>query len=124
MDNEDVGVGKVHFSDIKIKPSGYSSYKEEDGPQFTNDDPASANSVINHFTNFINCVKSRKWQNLNADILEGHLSTSLCHLGNIACQLKRTLYFNSNAEKFVNDPEADAYLSKRYRAPYLLPDNV
>ena len=124
LDNEDVGVSNVHYSDIQIKPSGYSSYKEEDGPQFTNDDPAAANSVVNHFTNFLECVKSRKWQNLNAGILEGHLSTSLCHLGNIACRVKRTLHFNPNAEKFVNDPEADAYLTKMYRAPYLLPDSV
>ena len=124
LDNEDVGVSKVHYSDIKIKPDGFSSYNEEDGPKFTNDDPATANSVVNHFTNFLECVKSRKWQNLNADILEGHLSTSLCHLGNIACRVKRTLHFNPNAEKFVNDPEADAYLTKMYRAPYLLPDKV
>ncbi len=124
LGNEDDGLSKVHYSDIKIKPDGFSSYKEEDGPEFNNDDPATANSVVNHFTNFIDCVRSRKWQNLNADILEGHLSTSLCHLGNIASRLQRTLHFNPNAERFVNDPEADTYLTKMYRAPYLLPDKV
>jgi len=124
MHDEDTGNPEVHYSDIKIKPSGRSSYKEEDGPKFTNDDPATANSVDNHFTNFIGCVRSGKWQNLNADILEGHLSTSLCHLGNIACRLKRTLHFNPSAEKFVNDSEADTYLTKMYRAPYLLPETV
>jgi hypothetical protein len=56
--------------------------------------------------------------------MEGHLSTSLCHLGNIATRLKRTLHFNPNAEKFVNDSEADSYLTKMYRAPFLLPDSV
>ncbi|MCD6355409.1 MAG: Gfo/Idh/MocA family oxidoreductase [Prolixibacteraceae bacterium] len=124
LENEDVGNGKVHYSNINIKPDGYSSYKEDDGPGFTNDVPAFSNSVVNHFTNFIECVKSRKWQNLNADILEGHLSTSLCHLGNIASRLKRTLYFNPNTEKFVNDEEADTYLTKIYRPPFLLPQSV
>jgi len=37
-----------------------------------------------NFGNFINCVRSRKCQQLNADILEGHLSSALCHLGNIS----------------------------------------
>jgi len=124
LGNEDTGGGQVHYSDVNIKPSGYSSYTEEDGHKFTVDDPATADSVQNHFVNFIESVKSRKWQDLNADILEGHLSTSLCHLGNIACRLKKTLHFNPETEKFVNDPEADAYLTKIYRAPYILPETV
>jgi predicted dehydrogenase len=37
-----------------------------------------------HFGNFIKAVRSRKVEDLNADILEGHLSTALCHLGNIS----------------------------------------
>lgn len=124
IDNEDVGNPKAFYSDIKIQPSGYSSYKEQDGPVFASDDPATSDSVINHFTNFIDCVRSGNRQNLNAGILEGHLSTSLCHLGNIACRLKRPLHFNPDTEKFVNDPEADKYLSKTYRAPFLLPEKV
>ena len=124
MANEDVGKCQIHFSDIKILPSGYSSYSEEEGPAFTNEDPATRDSVLNHFTNFIDCVRSRKWQDLNADILEGHLSTSLCHLGNIACNLKRSLRFNPHAETFINDTEADTYLTKSYRSPYDLPEKV
>ncbi|GAB1451222.1 Gfo/Idh/MocA family oxidoreductase [Draconibacterium sp.] len=124
IDNEDVGTAKTYLSDIKIQADGFSSYKENEGPVFTSEDPATANSVVNHFTNFLDCVRTRKWQNLNAEIMEGHLSTSLCHLGNIATRLKKTLHFNPNAEKFVNDTEADSYLTKMYRAPFLLPDEV
>jgi len=69
-------------------------------------------------------VRSRQWQDLNADILEGHLSTSLCHLGNIACRIKKPLEFNSQEETFVNDEEANSYLTKAYRSPYVLPDKV
>ena len=124
LENEDVGTGKVYFSNIKINPDGFSSLEEEEGPVFNNDDPASSNSLVNHFSNFLECLRSGKRQNLNAEIMEGHLSTSLCHLGNIASRLKRTLYFNPDAEKFVNDQEADAYLTKSYRPPFLLPENV
>ncbi len=40
-----------------------------------------------HFANFITAVRSRKIEDLNADILEGHLSSALCHLGNISYRL-------------------------------------
>ncbi|MEI6772882.1 MAG: gfo/Idh/MocA family oxidoreductase, partial [Planctomycetota bacterium] len=43
----------------------------------------------NHFANFINAVRSRKRESLNAEILEGHLSTALCHIGNISWRLGR-----------------------------------
>jgi hypothetical protein len=70
----------------------------------------------------MDCVRSRRWQDLNAEILEGHLSTSLCHLGNIACRLNKPLRFNPHAERFVDDQEADSYLTKEYRFPYVLPE--
>ncbi len=124
MENEDEGTSKVYFSDIKLTPSGFSSYKEEEGPVFSNNEPATADSVVNHFTNFISCVKSRNWQDLNAEIREGHLSTSLCHLGNIATRLKRTLHFNPDTETFTDDEEANSYLTKLYRDPFLLPEQV
>jgi len=37
-----------------------------------------------HYANFIKAVRSRKHTDLNADILEGHLSSALCHTGNIS----------------------------------------
>jgi predicted dehydrogenase len=42
-----------------------------------------------HFANFLKAVRSRKVSDLNADILEGHQSTALCHLGNISYRLGR-----------------------------------
>jgi predicted dehydrogenase len=41
----------------------------------------------NHFANFLKAVRSRKIADLNADILEGHQSTALCHIGNISFRL-------------------------------------
>src|SRR2546426_3323105 len=40
-----------------------------------------------HYENFIKAVRSRKHTDLNADILEGHLSSALCHTGNISYRL-------------------------------------
>jgi predicted dehydrogenase len=40
-----------------------------------------------HMPNFINALRSRKVSDLNADILEGHLSSALCHMGNISYRL-------------------------------------
>src|SRR5262249_43161021 len=39
-------------------------------------------AASSHFANFIDAVRSRKYTDLKADILEGHLSSALCHTGN------------------------------------------
>jgi predicted dehydrogenase len=41
----------------------------------------------NHFANFIGAVISRKGESLNGKILDGHLSSALCHTGNISHRL-------------------------------------
>jgi predicted dehydrogenase len=74
-----------------------------------------------HFGNWIDCIRSRKWQDLNADIEEGHMSTAMMHLGNIAYRTGRKLHFNPLSEKFVNDEDADSYLTRNYRPPFVLP---
>ncbi len=45
------------------------------------------NGTSDHFANFIKAVHSRKHTDLNADILEGHLSSALCHTGNVSYRL-------------------------------------
>ncbi|MBM3879386.1 MAG: Gfo/Idh/MocA family oxidoreductase [Verrucomicrobia bacterium] len=42
---------------------------------------------VNIFENFIQCMRTRKQQDLCADILEAHLSSALCHLGNASYRL-------------------------------------
>ncbi len=122
--DEDTGTYQAHFADIQLLPIGYSSYHEEAGPLFTKKDTSPTAAEDSHFRNFIDCVSSRNWHDLHADILEGHLSSSLCHLGNIACRLKRTLEFDPYSEQFVNDAEADRYLTQMYREPFVLPSQV
>jgi predicted dehydrogenase len=66
-----------------------------------------------HVRNF--CDAIRKEAQLNADALTGHLSASLCHLGNVATRLGRSLTFDPQAERVVGDQEADALLRREYR---------
>jgi predicted dehydrogenase len=46
-----------------------------------------------HFDNFIKAVRSRNVSDLNADILDGHISSALCHLGNISYRLGSQVSF-------------------------------
>ncbi len=43
-----------------------------------------------HFANFVKTVRSRKREDQNAEILEGHISSALCHTGNISYRLGKT----------------------------------
>lgn len=69
-----------------------------------------------HFRNFIDCVISRKEP--IAPIETAHRSITLAHLGNIAMILGRNLKWDPDKEKFVNDAEADAMLSRPLRSPW------
>lgn len=122
-----------------------------------------------HFGNFVECVRSRKRQDLHAEILDGYQSSMLAHLGNIsyrlgtevpfsketkafgddkaayesfesmkahladAAKLKleestyrlgRALSYDAKAEKFVGDEEANTLLTRPYRKPFVVPEQV
>jgi predicted dehydrogenase len=59
-----------------------------------------------HFGNFIAAVRSRKVEDLNADILEGHYSAALCHLANISYRMGQEVPFNKPTKAFGDDKEA------------------
>ena len=71
-----------------------------------------------HMRNFIDCVKSRK------DPIEpveaGHRTASLCHLGNIAMKLHRSIHWDPQMEQILNDEEAGKMLSRPMRAPWTI----
>ena len=54
----------------------------------------------------------------------GVTSTNLAHLANASYRLKRLLQYDEAARSFVNDAEANACLTRKYRAPYIVPDQV
>lgn len=72
-----------------------------------------------HTQNFIAAI--REGVALNADALVGHLSTSLCHLGNIATRLGRSLDFDPVAEQIVGDEEANRLVRREYRDHWARP---
>jgi hypothetical protein len=65
-----------------------------------------------HFANFIKAVRSGKKEDLNADILEGHLSSALCHMGNISYRLGNEVPFNKETKTFGDDKEAGESLAR------------
>lgn len=84
-------------------------------------------SGTEHFANFVNALRSGKDEDLHCDVNEGFYSTVLPLLGNISYRLKREVRFmggDFNQERIVNDPEANALLTREYRAPYVVPDQV
>jgi len=66
----------------------------------------------NHFENFIKAVRSRKSEDLHADILEGHLSSALCHLGNISYRLGTEAKFDGASNAFGDNKEAAEALAR------------
>jgi predicted dehydrogenase len=119
------------------------------------------------FGNFIDCVRSRKRDHLNADVAEGHYSSALCHLGNISYRTGEKEAFDLKSRKFHKNPQvsegfealndnlkgiglklgdttyqigkqlefdpigerfknegANALLSRPYRKPFVVPENV
>ncbi len=101
---------------------GYDSYKtwlgqdQEPGP--------SLKAGGNNWANWIQCVKSRKKEDLNAPIEEGYYSCTLLHLGNWSYRLGRTLHFDPEKEMVIGDDEANRMLKGTFRKPYVVPENV
>ena len=77
-----------------------------------------------HWANFIGAVRSRKREDLTAEIEEGALSCNLMHLANISYRLGRTLNWDAKTMTVVNDPEANKMLTREYRAPFVVPKHL
>jgi predicted dehydrogenase len=65
-----------------------------------------------HFDNFVKAVRSGKVEDQTGDILEGHLSSALCHLGNISYRLGTTLPFDQAGAPLAQDKDASATLDR------------
>jgi predicted dehydrogenase len=87
--------------------------KREPGP--------SARGEGNAYDTFITAVRSRKREALGVEIEEGHLSSALCHLANMAYRLGRTIEFDPVHERCVGDEQANRLLTRQYREPFVVP---
>jgi predicted dehydrogenase len=96
--------------------------KHEPGPSSDGSPPSIMNE--GHIANWIDALRARDRGSLTADIHEGHMSSSLCYLGNIAFETERTLRFDPSTERFIGDDEANRHLTREYRKPFVLPTQV
>ena len=66
--------------------------------------------------NWLDCIESRKAPISPVDI--GHMACVVCLISHIAMKITRELEWDSKAEKFINDDEANALLARPQRKPY------
>jgi len=130
-------VGNIFYGDKGyLVVDGYDKYETFLGPDRTpgksgkDGGPSSsgmdrgAGGTDGHFNNFIEAVRKHDKSILNGPVETAHLSSGLAHLGNIAYRMDRVLEFDPKSEKFVNDPEADKMLTRKYRPGFEVPDKV
>jgi predicted dehydrogenase len=125
MTNKEDGVeiGNIFYGDKGYMViNGYSDYKTFLGKER---EPGPArNAGGDHYKNFIEAVRARATSKQNGPVETAHLSSGLAHLGNISYRLGRSLKFDPQKEIFINDKEANAMLTRKYRAPYVISDKV
>jgi predicted dehydrogenase len=134
---EGVTVGNIFYGDKGILVvDGYDTYKTylgkdrtpgqsgKDGGESGSEMDRGLGGTDGHFANFIDAVRKRDKSILTGPVETAHLSSGLAHLGNIAYRLDRVLTFDPKTEKFVNDKEADAMLTREYRPGYAVPESV
>ena len=66
--------------------------------------------------NWLECIQSGKEPISPVEI--GHRACSVCLISHIAMELSRKLNWDPVSERFINDAEANAMLSRPQRAPY------
>jgi predicted dehydrogenase len=107
----EVARGYFNASDPKFNAPETQASDETEGPYETR---------IPHQVNFIEAVRSRIDPVVPVEI--GHSSCTVCTLGNIACDLKRTIKWNPETETFIDDTDGAAtnLLHYEYRSPWKL----
>ena len=75
-------------------------------------------SLAAHAQVFLDSIRSG--QRPPADVEQGHLATNFGHLMNIAWKVGRKIRWDAEKEEVLGDPEANALVTKPYRAPWKL----
>lgn len=96
----EVARGYFNASDPKFMPE---KKEEQEGPYETK---------IPHQINFIEAVQQRK--DPVVPVETGHSSCTVCTLGNIACELKRTIKWDPATQTFVDDADGAATKMMHY----------
>ncbi len=110
------------------KWQSYFGPKNEKGPGADVPDPDGGgdplvltSSESPHYQNFVDAIRAGDPKVLNSGILDGHYSSTLPHLANIAYLVGHSLVFDGKTEAFDNDKRADRLLTREYRKGFELP---
>lgn len=71
-----------------------------------------------HHRDFLDCVRTRAQTIAPPEV--AHRSTTVCHITNICLRLGRKLAWDPQAERFVDDPQADGMTARAMRSPWTL----
>jgi hypothetical protein len=94
--------------------------KREPGPSGT----ARNSPDRDHYQNFVNAIRANDPAGLPGCVEDGHHSCSLIHMANTSYRLGRSLCFDPERQRYVNDDEANRMLSRDYRSPFVVPEQV
>lgn len=72
----------------------------------------------NHIRNWLDCIRTRALNIAPAEV--AHRSCTVCLLQQIAMHLNRKLYWDPRNERFINDDEANKWLSRPQRSAYAI----
>lgn len=78
-----------------------------------------SDQATTHHRNFIDCIKTRNTP--TSDIEVGHISSALCHLGNIAYRVGQDVQYDALRNHFIGNEQANALLGCEYRSQWELP---
>lgn len=118
-------IGNLFFGTegwLEIYGNSWNAFRGRDKEPFASSKQLENNG--NHWANFLEVIRSGNSDGLNGNIRDGHYSSALPLLANISYRLGRELKFMGDYESFADDPEADSHLTRRYRKPYIVPDEV
>lgn len=98
----------------------YLGRKREPGPS----GQEKGNPDREHYQNFIDAIRANDASIVRGNVEEGHYSCSLIHLANASYRLGRSLSFDPATQQVVNDDEANRMLTREYRKPFVVPQQV
>ncbi len=118
MENGNVFYGTKGMM-VMGKKEGWKLYRERN--QLVKEGGGGPN-LGGHQQDFIDCI--RTGNRPRADIEIGHLSSSLCHLGNIAIRTGEMLHFDPQKEKMKDNMKANKLVRREYREHWGTPKGV
>jgi hypothetical protein len=110
--------GWVSAADGYSKPEASSPALLGEFKKVVSDYIARTQRPMSHVRDFFNCIKSRRLTVANPEVM--HRSMSTVHAANICMWLKRDVKYDPIKEEFVNDPEANRFLSRAMRSPWII----